>query len=477
MSRPLQHYFTPILSAFILVVLLPLVVCSIVAAADCHISAEWSKQIEGNTRVEARAILPSPHCLLLSERSLNGSNYHYALNVRDGSVAWQWPTAPLGPHKDEEALHLQPSAASPDRVYAMVVFMQDATNSIVCAVLAALHSANGTVIWSHELCSASQLGNNPTFVVLQAATATASERIALAFSNINVDTGDGNATLHIVDGSMGSLLLATNQAGLLDFTLTAIGNGREGYFSLVLYHGLYSQSVQLYQLTAKNELKQVAAKPDEFYDALLLSQPTLHYDNDDKPTQLVAHDVASDKQVWTNQDSFLLREWGQNDTYQHLSTVYDLVARHNDLFLVINSADDRNATVITQAALYQLSTGKEAARSEQLTFEQLHYIQFVPQTWQFDDVLLLRFDTVWYTLRLPTLKLVKHGHYASSDESNQQRGWQVDVDGSYVSLSNQADSILAHGYPPYSTSSAAVQPLDKPLNDRVKLRRHGRPSS
>ena len=69
---------------------------------------------------------------------------------------------------------------------------------------------------------------------------------------------------------------------------------------------------------------------------------------------------------------------------------------------------------------------------------------------------------MWYTLQLPSLEMVKQGHYATSDASLQSNNSQVDPDGSYVALL-YGDSEEVHGYPPYVNNEIEVtreQPVD-----------------
>jgi len=167
------------LSALVFLLLASLV-CSTSAAASCHIPKQWSTSVAGRS-----------DRLLVSELWLNDTSYptsfHYALRVKDGSVAWQWPTAPLGDMT--QAVQLLPSA-SPERVYALASYERDAmqANGSVCAVMVALHSSNGQVEWQYDLCLPQVAGVGPAFTILPSPQphSTAGERILLSIGSTAV---------------------------------------------------------------------------------------------------------------------------------------------------------------------------------------------------------------------------------------------------------------------------------------------------
>ena len=112
---------------------------------------------------------------------------------------------------------------------------------------------------------------------------------------------------------------------------------------------------------------------------------------------------------------------------------------------------------------FQLSTGKQLSRSPLLTCANT-YTAANPTTWQFDDVLLLRGDSVWYTLSLPQLMLVQQGQNASDDAAQRAHNWLVDADGSYVAL----DYSDMHGYPPFTKMTDAVAPAQQHGHAKVR---------
>ena len=249
---------------------------------------------------------------------------------------------------------------------------------------------------------------------------------------------------------------------MVDWTIQPVGSSEDGYFIFnTITNTTELGPLQLFQLTADNQINNISSSPTALIGALLYSQPALRYDDPQHPIQVEAHEVESDKQVWTSDDDFLVGvEWGTNATFTHYSTAYQLVDSQPGLFFVLNTAYtdnvNSNKTVIAQAAIYQLSTGKQVSLSPLLSFEHLHHPDANPTTWQFDDVLLLRGDAVWYTLQLPALQLVQQGAYATADASLQSNNWIVDPDGSYVALLYGTSDEVS-GYPPYVSDAVAVE--------------------
>ena len=454
-----------LLTVTILVCLLLSLFCSSAVAASCHISKPWSVEVEGRSDRNVPAILPSPYCLLLSDRLLNESRVHYALNVRDGSVAWVWPTFPSYP--DTQTVQLQTSA-DPHRVYALVTFAQGARhiNDSQCAWMAALHSGTGQPLWQHELCIPTPIGVtiSTAFQVMQPpmtpanSSSTAAERIVLIMGSSSPEQRLSYSLIHVLAGSTGRLLSDRNLTiGLVDSTLQRLGNGSDGYFSL----RTASATMELYQLSATDHIvRHVATNPPSLIASLLYSQPTLHYNDLIDRTQLAAYDVASNEQLWTSHDTFMEGlDWANdNGTFSHYSTAYQLIDTHPNAFLVLNTAFDHHGTVIAQVGMYQLSNGASIAHSPLLIFDHLDQPDADPTTWLFDrqQSLLLRGDTVWYTLHVPTLKVVQQGHYATSDAPLKWNKWLVYPDGSYVALLSGSSQSAVRGYPPYVNSSVAM---------------------
>ena len=402
------------------------------------------------------AILPSPYCQLVSDLWVNATSYHYALSVRDGSVAWQWPLAPLG--DVTQAVQLLPSA-SPHRVYALESYYVDELqlNGTACGVIAALHSGNGSAIWQHELCYPHVAGVNAAFTVVPSphSSNAAGERIVLIIGNIDLpfDVTETYMLVDVLQGNTGRHLSSANLSDVVGLDIQSIGHSA-GYFSI----DNVNNRPRLFQLTADGNVTSVSDQPVALVFPALLSQPALRYDNPNHPTQLEAHDVADDKQVWASGDDFLTGiDWGTNDTFTHYSTSYQLVDTQPSLFIVLNTAynnGDNNKTVVAQAGVYHLSSGKQVSRSPLLSFEHLYHPDANPSTWQFNDTLLLRGDTVWYVLRLPSLEVVNRGEYVTSDAAVNNNNWVVDPDGSYVALVYRSDEV--HGYPPYVTGKAPL---------------------
>ena len=434
---------------FILVIL---AVVSSTTFASCHISKEWSSDIVGRSQLDVSAILPAPYCLLLSDRE-DGTNYHYALRVENGSMAWQWP-AYWFVDTQMRAAQLAVSV-DPDRVYALVTYERwPQLNTSTCGTLAALHSGNGTVIWQHELCMVN--GEQPGFAVMQPplSNTTQGERLVLVITSNNQYPVINDGVAEVLDGNTGRLLSSSNVSDGYSLTIVPVGQGREGYFTVRSFGDL---TPVLHRLMPDNSINQSSS----FYsamltDAVLRSEPALLHENSttNKSTVLlVARDVATDEQVWSSSDEFLVgRNWGTNGTFTHFSTVYQLVDALPELFIIINAAyngdDHGDVKVVAQAGVYQLSTGKEVSRSALLVFDHLYHPESNPTTWQFDDMLLLRGDTVWYTLQLPLLRLVGSGHYATHNASQLSNNWLVDPDGSYVALPYGITNDV-YGYPPF----------------------------
>ena len=271
-----------------------------------------------------------------------------------------------------------------------------------------------------------------------------------------------------LDGSTGRLLSTLNLTNTSSDTLEAVGDGSDGYFTLTTFvTPRSSHTLQLYRLLPDGTLHQTSANATALVNAALHSQPALRHETTGNCTQLVARDLASNDIEWSSGDAFLVgTDWGANATYIQLDTAYQRIDGMPGGFLVINTAYAANlpgntTTVVAQAAIFQLSTGKQITRSPLLTFPRLNHTVSNPSTWQFDDVLLLRGDSVWYTLSLPQLMLVQQGHYATPDAWVASNNWLVDADGSYIALDYSSDDGL-RGYPPYTSSSSASASQRRP---------------
>ena len=465
-----------------LLVLAVLVCCTSAAPSNCHIAQQWSLHIADRSVVDVSAILPAPYCLLLSDYVQNSGDYYYALDVRNGSVAWQWPAEPY--HDIQQVKGLQPSS-HPERVYAAVSYVknENTLNESMCLVVAALHSGNGSAIWQHELCFHTAIGVVPTFIVMQPPPAhpTLGERLLLALSSnyLQIDHRDG--VVEAIDGNTGAHLSSANLTNALDWSIQPVGHGEDGFFTFKDINDL--ETVQLLQLLSNNTINQTANFSTPLTNAVLNSQPALQWEmTTTNERVLIARDVVSDKRVWSSNDSFLTgEEWGTNGTFTHDFTAYILVDSMPHVFLALNAAhndnpnrnavDGFNRTVVAQIGCYELASGKQVSRSPLLTFEHLGHVVSNPTTWQFDNILLLRGDTVWYTLELPSLKAAKSGHYVTDDAWQGSNNWLVDTDGSYVALVYQSDEIV--GYPPYVSSGVeAGSEQQQPAG--VGRRRHTR---
>ena len=119
------------------------------SAASCSIDREWASKVAFRSDRDVSAILPAPHCLLLSNTvEWVDVGFHYALDVRNGSMAWQWPAVPFD--TSQVALQLRAST-HPGRLYALVSYASEEQSPYTTAVLAALHAGNGTAIWQYKL--------------------------------------------------------------------------------------------------------------------------------------------------------------------------------------------------------------------------------------------------------------------------------------------------------------------------------------
>ena len=88
-------------------------------AGGCHIAKPWSSSVPDRRWRHRERHAAAPYCLLLSSAEAYNDtlpSFHYALDVRDGSVAWRWPASQL--NANQYALWLQPSAR-PERLYAI----------------------------------------------------------------------------------------------------------------------------------------------------------------------------------------------------------------------------------------------------------------------------------------------------------------------------------------------------------------------
>ena len=430
------------------------------SAAGCHVDTAWLSKLAGRSNRDVRAILPAPYCLLLSDAAVQpGSGYFYALDVRNGSVAWRWPAVQLG--SGQYALQLLPSAR-PDRLYAMAWYRAEqqaaAANNTLHTVVAALHSGNGTAMWQYKVSMPYPTNDLPSFAILQPAVLEPAlgERLVLAVRDSSAPMASAGRVVAL-EGSTGRLLSTVNLTSVAVSTIEAVGEGRQGYFTVAPFDGA-QPLLQLLQLLPDGLIDQIEPEAEVFVAEVLHSQPVLRYQsNSTGARMLVARDAASNELMWANSDAFLTdTTWGSNATYEHHSAAYQLLDDMPDVFLVLNTAyntqlDAHNTTLVMQAAAYQLSTGKQLSHSPVLSLSNLAHLDANPTTWQFDDVLLLRGDTAWYTLSLPQLTLVQRGEYATSDAWVASNNWLVDADGSYVALSYRNDSM--QGYPPQPTSN------------------------
>ena len=442
MLRAFICLFTPSESflalLFIIMLRLPRLLCVLVllslgwsaASAGCRISNRWSLDVEGRGTRDVYSILPAPYCLLLSDLWQNGTGAFYALDVVAGRAAWQWPNTTVNNTLSvmQQVVDLQPSTASSERVYGLVTFMtSEGGDGQACAAFAALRTRDGTILYNRTFCFPSYMAT--ASVVVIPPIKSRPERLVLVVGGYTVDS---YALVHVMNAASGRLLSTANVSAVLTYETQSVHKGRQGYFTI---NTAPLQTPQLYLLGDDNHVHLVTNNPRALIGAVLRSQPALQYDNPNQPSQLLASDVRTDKQVWSSKDPFLVgAQWGRNETFSHFSTTYQLLDSDPGRFLVLNCAYDHNKTVVAAVGLHALSDGQEVARSAVFTFSHLYHAWANPTTWEFDDILLLRGDTVWYTLQLPSLKLVQQGHYATEDASLQSNNWVVDADGSYVAL-------------------------------------------
>ena len=427
------------------------------ASAGCRIPKPWSLDVEGRGTRDVYGVLAPPHCLLLSDLWQNGIGAFYALDVVSGRVAWQWPntTANGSLGVFQQAVDLQPSLDSSDRLYALATYSTaEGTAGDTCAALVALHPATGSPLYTRTFCFPSPMAT-ARIVVTPPVDTHHPERIALAIGGYQLDS---YTLIHVLDAASGRVLSTTNVSDVLTYEVAPVNRGRGGYFTTLTAAG---QQSQLWQVGVDDRVHLVSPIPRALIGAALRSQPALRCDNPDHPSQLLAANVSTDAQVWASRDPFLVgTDWGRNATYAHYATAYELVESEPDRFLVLNDAFDMDRTVTAAVGLYSLSTGQAIARSTELTFPRLSHPEANPSTWQFGDVLLLRGDTVWYTLQMPSLELLQQGHYATDDAAMQSNNWIVSPDGSYVALIYGDDSRVM-GYPPYTDEQ--VEMNDKPI--------------
>ena len=291
-------------------------------------------------------------------------------------MAWQWPAQSL--HDNTQGLVRTLLSSNPDRVYAAVSYHTNpGANDTLCAVLAALHSGNGTAIWQYQLCLDTADGAQAGLTLMQPPLSTPAlgERLILALSSSVTLTGVAD----VVDGHTGGHLSSTELHNAWSYSLEAVGQGREGYFTFQTLQ--YPMPLQLHQLLPNNTVTEAWLNTSALDNAALSSQPALRYENNtdlSPSTLIVARDISTYEQLWASVDAFLIgQDWTptHNDTFTHFFTWYQLLDGMPDVFLVINSAYNNGAggnnTVAAQVGMYELANGRQLSLSPQLIFDQL----------------------------------------------------------------------------------------------------------
>ena len=327
-------------------------------------------------------------------------------------------------------------------------------------------------MWQHELVNEHDPASLPSFAVLQppALQPALGERLVMAAS-YSYRPRVLDVVVVVLDGSTGRPLSSYNLTDLDSDSIAPLGDGSDGYFTVQWPESGADTPVNLFRLLPDGSVVNAtsAANATELLrdPRLLSSQYVLGWGEDPitGQSELQARDVPSGKVRWTSDDAFLVGlRWGSNDTYWSGGTTYQLLDGMRDAFLVLNRVYDSTApglptvngtTVLAQAGLYALSSGKQLARSPLLTLPHEHHTGDNPSTQQFGDMLVLRGDTSWFTLQLPQLTLVRQGVYATPDAWRDANNWLVDADGSYVALSHLTDGV--RGHPPVAHNHTSVQ--------------------
>ena len=398
------------------------------------------------------AVLPAPYCLLLSNsRAADREVFsYYALTVTTADMAWAWPAAPLADGAQWLA-QLSPSAR-PDRLYALVWYQLNSDYS-VNARLAALHSGNGTAIWEYELRGLNPEADQPSFAILQPPVLQPAQGERLVFLASNGYQAD--ATAVALNGSTGRLLSTFNVSHVIMQSAQTVGDGSEGYFTI---QNNTNQHSQLFRLLPDGSVNQTMPNATALDHAVLHSQPALLYEGIGNQTRLVARDVGDNTTWWSSDDAFLLGlRWKSNATFAVYRTYFHLLDGMADVFLVLSIARtgdvQHNTTVMAQAGLYALSSGKQVALSPSITFLQLNHTDSGVSTQQLGDTFVLRDATAWYALSLPQLTLVRQGLFETFGEDTPLDNWLVDADGSYVALVDGGAQVFGH--PPNVTNGGA----------------------
>ena len=436
------------------------------SAVSCPISEQWSTLVPNVTSSIVPAILPAPHCLLVSDAMGSPGSpgspfygYYYALDVRSGSLLWQWPTehAPL-----TIAQQLGRSAHA-ERVYALLRAFgyPDPRNGTATATLAALHG-NGTLLWQRDMNAGCQGYVVTSFAIMQPPVLypALGERIVLA---AGCDSGGGEAVA--LDGSTGRLLSTFTVEQSWADSLTTVGDGREGYFTTQPLGSPYD--LRLYRLLPDGTVVNVTQDQSQLLAlAQLFDQPAVRHENKSSSSGsverlVVARDVASGKPWWSSNDSFLVgTDWGTQGTFEHTWTHFYPLDDMPDLFLVVNTAydtaqDDHNNTIVAQAGVYRLSSGVQLSLSPVVVYTGEYLTWPWPQPRQYGDVVVLDMVTGWYALQLPALALIGQAPWPLSPLEQWTANWLVDVDGSYIAIDYRGSNVT--GSPPVNQSEPVAR--------------------
>ena len=443
----------------------------------CSIHADWNATVEYRSSRNLYAVLPAPYCQWVSSAYDDDNHYViYALDARTGVEAWRWTCnsteARCDLALDDEGAVVR-STTTPGRLY--IATTTGVTPQYgLCDTLHALDAATGKVLWSDTICNQDKGGfYSPAVLTFPLAGLGGKDEYVV---HILDPASSSKAVVHVLAGSDGRLAWSGNITAARWNGRLPLNHGVEGLFTLVdLTSSGGVQYENVYRVNVNGSIELVAADSQPFssanYNSLRLSSSPAVLYNRGTDAFLEAIDVVTGAQVWNSTDPFLVGDsWGVNDTFTHLSTDYNTLASSPQLFLVINTAAgsiDNSSVVISQLALYNLSTGLRYSISPLFTLTNLTHPTDNPTTWDLvdDDVLAVRADSQWYMLDLPSLTVRAHGHYALADQGFVSNEWLVDADGSYIAVPYGSQSLV-QGFAPrqdkHAVDTFLVSPPDAP---------------
>ena len=438
----------------------------------CTIHADWNATVERRSDRALFAVLSAPYCQWVSYAYDADSNVViYALDVRTGKQAWQWTCNQTYEQcdfqLDDEGAVVR-SATAPGRLY--IAANTGIAPSGLCDTLHALDAGTGKVLWSDTICNQYK-GGYYAPAVLTFPLAGLAGKDEYVVHILDPASTSGRAVVHVLAGSDGRLAWSGNITSVQWNGRLPLNHGVEGLFTLVDLTD--SQYENVYRVNLNGSIELVSIHPTAFsnanYQALrLAASPSVLYINRGPDASIEALDVLNnDAVVWNSSDPFLVGDnWGVNSSFRHLTTDWNAPASTTGLFLVINAATGDDV-VVTQLALYNLSTGLQYSISPLFTLTNLTHPNDNPTTWDLvdDDVLAVRADSQWYMLDLPSLKVRAHGHYALADQGFVSNEWLVDTDGSYIAVPYGSQSLV-QGFAPrqdkHTANTFLVSPPDAP---------------